>query len=319
MKKILCVGLATLDTLVQGVSSDLMEVDGTTASAFETSTGGDALNNAVHLASLGIDTYLVCCLGNDLAAKTIQTDLNQYGIHTEWITQTDKAQTSTPLVLIDKQNERHLLRMPTNANHLLSEEMVTDEMLRQVDHLHIGSINVLTSLDGAPLARLLKRAHEFGLTTSIDAKYDKSGKYKEKAQDVLEECDIFIPSFDEAKMYAQSDSIDDILSFFSKHPFQYFGVKLGKEGVILTDFHETITIPSFCDTQVVDTTGAGDAFMGGFLAGYLKGYDLETCGAIASAQSSSVLTSIGAHKKPYQWDENIAMVLKKNYSLKKRD
>ena len=162
---------------------------------------------------------------------------------------------------------------------------------------------MLPMLDGKPLAKLFAKAHESGITTSMDASFDKDGLWFERIKDVLPNCDIFIPSLQEASQYAGSCDLDVITRFFSRYPLKYFGVKLGEKGVYVTDFKETHHLPSFYRQKPVDTTGAGDAFFAGFLAGYIKGMDLLSCAALGSAQSSSVLRAAGANRSSGNYKE----------------
>ena len=100
---------------------------------------------------------------------------------------------------------------------------------------------------------------------------------------------------------------------------KYFGIKLGAQGVYVTDFKQSYQMPSLYQGKPVDTTGAGDAFFAGFLAGYIKGYDLPSCAAIGSAQSASVMRGIGANKTAGDWNDACDLLQQAGYVLKKGD
>jgi len=70
-------------------------------------------------------------------------------------------------------------------------------------------------------------------------------------------------------------------------------VKLGEDGCYITDGSKEIAVPSF-KVEVVDTTGAGDAFNAGFLYGFLKGKDLEECGRLGNLVASRCIQKLGA-------------------------
>jgi sugar/nucleoside kinase (ribokinase family) len=68
----------------------------------------------------------------------------------------------------------------------------------------------------------------------------------------------------------------------------------------------------------VDTTGAGDAFIAGFVAGWLKGYDIPSCAAIGSAQSYSVLKAVGANKSAGSWSDAVNLLKENQIILHER-
>ena len=211
-----------------------------------------------------------------------------------------------------------MIRVPGNGNHSFKEEMVTDELISSARHLHLASANVLKSLDGKPLGRLFERAHAAGLTTSLDASYDREGNWMKNIEDALHHCDIFIPSMQEAAIYAGTDDPEEICRMFSKYPLQVFGIKLGEKGVLVTDFHETWTLPSLYKGIPVDTTGAGDAFLAGFVSAWLKGYDIPSSAYAGSAQAYSVLGAAGANTSAGTWEDAVKLLGDNQITLRMR-
>ncbi len=316
MIDITCAGIATWDTLFTGVELDLMNMDGQTATGYVSSSGGDAVNASITLARLGCSVNLMGCVGDDANANRIEEVVKKEGIHS-YLFHHPEANTAAPCILVDTNGERHLLRVPHNGNTYFNRSMIDETVLANSKHLHVASVNMLPSLDGEPLAQLFQKAHQLGMTTSMDASGDHSGQWFEKIKDVIQHCDIFIPSFQEAKMYADSEDLDEIVHFFSKYPLKYFGIKLGKEGVLVTDFKETYILPSLYDGVPVDTTGAGDSFFAGFLAGYIKGYDLRSCALIGSAQAASVMKEVGANLSAGNWQMVLDLIKEKKEVLRK--
>lgn len=314
MYDIVCAGIVTWDTLFSGISKDLMNMDGVTARGYISASGGDAVNAGISLAKLGCRTAVMGCAGTDSFAQRIENDLKTAGADS-YLYKDSRIRTAAPVILVDEAGERHLVRVPGNGNTMFSREMMNDMVLFNTRHLHIASVNMLPKLDGKPLAKLFQQAHDHGITTSMDASGDKSGEWFAKIKDVIPHCDIFIPSFQEARMYAGSDDLTEITRFFSQFHLKYFGIKLGAEGVYVTDFKEEYTLPSLYEGIPVDTTGAGDSFFAGFLAGYLKGYDLRGCALIGSAQAALVMRSYGANVSAGTWDEVTALIQQKGEIL----
>ena len=314
---VLCAGLATFDMLVAPVSLDIMTSDGTVAEEVRTGSGGDAVNSAISMAKLGVRVCVSGCVGADSFADRIQADLERAGASAEGLVRDSALFTNSPIVLLDSNGERHIIRTAKGGTRFFNLSHIPDHLLASAKHLHIASVNMLPKLDGAPLAELFARAHALGMTTSMDASFDKEGLWMKKIEDVLPNCDIFIPSLQEASKYAGSDSIEEITACFSRFHLKYFGIKLGAQGVYVTDFKHSYRMPSLYQGKPVDTTGAGDAFFAGFLAGYIKGYDLPSCAALGSAQSASVMRGIGANQTAGNWEDARALLEQAGYTLKK--
>ena len=316
---VVCVGIATWDTLLTGISKDLMEIDGILATDYLACSGGDAVNAAINMAPLGTSVTLCALLGEDTAGDMVINELKNNGVDTTYLTRKTDVHTSSPVLLVDEQGERHIIRVPQNGNQYFTKDMISEEVLHKSSHLHFASANMLHRLDGKPLGELFRKAHTLGLTTSMDASYDRNGKWMQNIEDALQNCDIFIPSLQEASVYARTDNLDEICNFFSKYPLQCFGIKLGEKGVLLTDFKETIQLDTLYKGKPVDTTGAGDAFLAGFVAAWLRGYDMESCGYFGSAQSYSVLQAPGASVSAGGLSDAMELLKRNGIQLKKRD
>lgn len=312
---ILCAGLATFDTLMSPVSVDLMSSDGAMAESVITGSGGDAVNTAISLAKLGTSVCIAACVGDDPFADIIEADLKCAGVRTDGLWRDRTLSTNSPVVLIDPDGNRHIIRTAKGGNRSFSRYHIPDTLLTRAKHIHIASINMLPELDGFPLAGLFETAHKLGITTSMDSSYDKEGLWMERIKDVLTNCDIFIPSMQEASNYAGSSDLDEITNCFSHYSLKYFGVKLGKSGVYVTDFREKHYLPSFYQHKPIDTTGAGDAFFAGFLAAYTRGLDLRSCAVLGSAQSASVLRSAGANRSSGNFSEAEQCIKENGYFL----
>ena len=93
---------------------------------------------------------------------------------------------------------------------------------------------------------------------------------------------------------AQRSDIYGIIEEFRKFPLKIFGIKLGKEGCILTDFKEQVRLPAYPGIRVMDTTGAGDTFNASFLYGVSRGWTLRECAEFANAAAARAIGFMGA-------------------------
>jgi sugar/nucleoside kinase (ribokinase family) len=270
-------------------------------------TGGDALNVAVNLAKLGIDAGIAGVVGDDAAGRDITAKLKAAGVNCENVSISEKNQTSTCIILCEKSGERHFLYYG-KCNHEFSEPMISDEALSKISILNVGSAMALESLDGEGLTKLFWRAKRLGVTTTLDLTHDSSGKWLKKVEGAFEYTDVFIPSLVEAKALTGLDGPEAMAEFMRKYKLKIFGVKLGELGCYITDFKEAKTVPAFFCGDVVDTTGAGDAFMSGFICGLLKGFGPFDSAKLGAAAANFCIRHLGAtgHMPGYETLKNFA-------------
>ena len=107
--KIVIAGAAVLDVLACPVDASVFETGSLPAETTAMTTGGDAMNEACVLASLGADVRLVSKLGMDFAGDLILGRCRRLGMDTEYILQTPELPSSINLVLVDQKGERHFV------------------------------------------------------------------------------------------------------------------------------------------------------------------------------------------------------------------
>jgi len=291
--EVLSAGLIVSDIIVHPVDSGIFDVDTQVLENVTYATGGDALNVAVNLAKLGIDTGIAGVIGKDGSGDNILSKLESIGLNCDNIIKSEKNPTSTCVVLCEKSGERHFLYYGKTNDELI-ESMIPDEVLSQIKILNIGSAMALAGLDGDGMAELFKRAKKYGVTTMFDVTHDSQGKWIEKVEKAFEYTDVFIPSYVEAKMITGYEKPEEMAEFMKKYNLKIFGVKLGAQGCYITDFKKNAIVPALPCDEIVDTTGAGDAFIAGFICGLLKGFGHIDCAKLGSAVSNYCIRHFGA-------------------------
>ena len=94
---------------------------------------------------------------------------------------------------------------------------------------------------------------------------------------------------------------EDALHFIAEH-CEIAVVKVGPKGAFIQRGKEIVTVPPM-EADVVDTTGAGDMWAAGFLAGLVRGKDLMTCGTMGTLLASNIIEVIGAKMDDQRWNE----------------
>ena len=283
------------DIPLRPTPANIMEQDSVVIDPVEFHTGGDALTVAVVLAKMGEDVTLVSNIGDDEHGRFVCEELKKNGVRTDCIKTLKGYTTATSYQLIEADGQRHFL-VDNKINSLQKSKDASDEEISKADIVFFGSALAIKGMNDGEIADLFKRAHSLGKITAMDAAVcdpDEEDRKMDLLKKTLPHTDIFIPSYEEASYLAMKTDVMEIINEFRQFPFKVFGVKLGAEGCILTpDFEQYVRVRPY-PVKVVDTTGAGDCFMGGFLSAYMKGWSLKKCAEFGSAVSAFGISAIG--------------------------
>jgi ribokinase len=226
--------------------------------------------------------------GRDSFGDYVLGQLAAAGVDTGGLRRSEAA-TAATVVLVRSGGERLFLhRIGCGAEVDISP----DELVRECAgfaHYH------LASPFGLPLLRprqpeLLRRAREAGLTTSIDTHWDSSGLWLEDLAPCLPHTDILFANEDEAHMLAGDGDPGVVLRGAGARAVV---VKLGARGCAVFTEEGEVRCPAY-EVPAVDTTGAGDCFVGGFLAALAKGADYAAAARFANAVAALSIQRLGA-------------------------
>ncbi|MGI6004717.1 MAG: carbohydrate kinase family protein [Christensenellales bacterium] len=295
MKKVLSVGTVVYDVPISPVGLDFMDHRQVAIRSVRSATGGGGLSGAVSLSQLGHDVSLVGIVGNDAPGDAVLQRLTSMGVNTCYIIRREDLYTAYSVVLVDPTGERHIVHYPGGNIHFTGD-LVTDDMFEEADHFHRTNLGGMPLIDGEEAVRLMRRAKAHGCTTSMDViKFSGDGAPIDRLIPILPYCDIFMPSDYEAEQYTGLSDPLEMKAFFRPYGLKIFGVKLGAKGIFVTDFHDDVFLPPMLRGNPVDTTGAGDSAIAGFVAGYLDGWSLHDCAALAMANAAQIVGALGAN------------------------
>ncbi|MDZ7373034.1 MAG: carbohydrate kinase family protein [candidate division KSB1 bacterium] len=303
---VVCLGLMLTDILAQPLRrvpdpGRLELVD-----RIEMHTGGCALNTGLALARLGARVAMMGLVGEDGFGDFVLQEIRRANADWRSVRRTNAAGTSATVVLVSPEGERSFVHT-LGANALLSLEHVDFDVIARSRLLHIGSVGLLPALDGEPMAQVLRRARELGVSTSLDTVWDPMGRWLRIVEPCLPYVDLFLPALHEARAITGLEDPEAIARFFLNRGPKVVAVKMGDQGCLVTDGQQWIREPAYA-VNVVDTTGAGDAFVAGFLMGWLKAWPLQKVAQFANAVGAMCVTAIGATQGVRSLEETLAFM-----------
>jgi sugar/nucleoside kinase (ribokinase family) len=311
-KPVVCVGILVADVVGYPLrtfpdAGRLVVVD-----AMELHTGGCATNAATGLARLGVPVEVVGRVGNDLFGDFMLRQLNDRGIGARGVSRAAEVGTSATMVMVDADGERRFVHY-SGANARLTLDDVDQAMIEGAAILHVAGALVLPGLDGEPMAELLQRARAAGVTTFLDVVWDDTGRWMELLGPSLPHTDYFVPNLAEARAMlglepGGAGEPEDVARALLDRGVGTVALKMGADGcLVMAGSGEVLRVPAF-EVDVVDTTGAGDAFAAGFITGVLRGWPLDRTARFANAVGALCVTGLGAAGGVRSLDETLAFV-----------
>jgi sugar/nucleoside kinase (ribokinase family) len=256
------------------------------------SIGGCAANVAIDLRRLGVSTGVVGCVGQDAFGRFIIDTLAAAGVDVEGIRELTDAETSGTLIINVRGEDRRFIHA-VGANARLSPAEIPLARVRAAKVLYVGGYLLMPALEGQPLAGLFREARAAGVKTVLDIVMPGAGNHLEKLAAVLAETDVFLPNHDEA---AALTGLADPLQQAERFAALGAGavvITCGGAGSVLVAGHQRLRAGVY-PLDHKGSTGAGDAFDAGFIAGMLAGEDLAGCLRWGSAVGASCVRSVSA-------------------------
>ncbi|HOV21379.1 MAG TPA: carbohydrate kinase family protein [bacterium] len=300
-KKVLCIGIIVGDFLVKPVRKMPEKGKLNLVDRAELHIGGCAANTGIDLKKLGCNVAIIGKVGNDNLGKFLINKLKEEGIDTDGIKITDEINTSGTSVLVYPDGERSFLHS-IGANSKLRIEDIDFDNMKNFHILHIAGTFVMPEFDGRPTEETLKKAKEMGLITVLDTVWNAEVEHLSLIEGTLKYIDYFLPSYEEAKVIAGKENVEEIGDFLLSKGVRNVGIKMGEKGSYIVNSKERHYFPAL-NVDVVDTTGAGDGYVAGFITGIVNNYNFEKCGLLANVVGAKITTSVGATSGIISWDD----------------
>jgi len=305
-------GSCVADVLVRPIRLDVPFGDGKAIEVdpIEVSTGGIVPNSGIALARLGMKVAALGYLGKDEWAAMIRRRLAAEGIDTGGLLAHPTVGTTTAIVLIDAHGRRSFAYCP-GATEQLSAPALREhlDLFAQSRMALIGYYALLPNLEH-DLPEVLGAIRERGCRTALDSAGD--GGRIEPLDRILPHLDVYVPSHAEAARQTGQDDPKRILEMYRDcGAGGLLGVKLGAEGALLSpaagQYVKIDPVPP--PGPVVDTTGAGDCFYAGLVAGLLKGMSIAGAGRLAAACGAVCVTAKGATAAALDYTETARLAM----------
>ena len=247
---------------------------GTEQGSYIRNAGGAPANVAIAAARNGLNAGMYCKVGNDDFGKFLIKTLEENHVTPLSPELCDEATTTMAFVSLTEDNERSFTfaRKP-GADMMLDKSEIKDEDLKDCKILLAGSCSMSAGKAVEATEYAMKRAHELGALVGYDINYrnlmwhDDKQACADKVKEILPYVDLLKISDEEVDMVGGHDNV---LALMKEYDIAVVILTLGKDGAECFFNGDSFVTPGYKADYVADTTGAGDAFWGGFLSRVLN-------------------------------------------------
>jgi len=260
------------------------------------------------MARLGKRTALSAKVGDDAFGRMVREKVAEAGVDVGGVRLDARLPTAISVVMINPKGDRTFL-FQSGALPAYSIEDVDETLVRRARHVNFGSFFAHPFMDRGGAGELFRLAHACGATTSADVTHDGDGLGLAGIRDSLRDIDYFFPSYAEGRhLTGETDPerIADVL--LRETGDKTIVLKMGEGGCYVRSQGRGFYSAAFV-AAAVDTTGAGDNFVAGFLTGLSNGWPLEECADFANATAGFSVRYVGA-TTPEMSPENVREFMK---------
>jgi sugar/nucleoside kinase (ribokinase family) len=251
--------------------------------------GGSGAIFACGAAKLGLRVAFAGVVGDDMFGRFMCDQLQAHGIDTSAVAVLPERSTGVTVVMSGREDRAMLTFAGTTGD--LRRSVIGTDVLSRTRHIHVSSYFLQRAL--APeLPALFREARDGEATTSLDPNWDPSGMWDNGLMALLPEVDVFLPNEVEALSMARISVVEDAIARLRSSGAGTVVVKTAGQGAVAAQAGHAVAVAGI-PAQVVDSTGAGDSFDAGFLAGFLGGQPLRRCMEIGNACGALSTRGIG--------------------------
>lgn len=301
---VVCVGPQIIDVLIRPVTAIPAGQGGLLLDDARITAAGTAAGTAVDLVKLGAQAFSIGAIGNDTAGRLLRLLFEEHGVDGSRLVVKADEQTSTTVLPIRPNGERPSMHL-AGATASLTADDIDWELIADADVLHVGGPDALGEFGIDVVPRLLRFAREHDTTTTVDL---LRSQVAANLLDVLAEAwpyvDYFLPNDDQLRNLTGIENLHSAGRAMCKRGVGTVAVTAGADGSFLITNGDIEHIPAI-PTQVVDTTGCGDAYTAGLIVGLLRGWSPGLAGRLGTASASLVAQGLGSDAGIVDFDSTL--------------
>ncbi|MBB2913757.1 sugar/nucleoside kinase (ribokinase family) [Streptosporangium becharense] len=288
---VVTLGVHIVDVLARPVESIPAGQDTHVLEQIRVTAAGTAAGTAVGLAALGVPVASMGAVGDDELGDLLFMIMERRGVDVSGLVRKAGEQTAASILPIRPDGGRPSFHVP-GANLTLSVADVARERVVGAKVVHLGGMDVTWGLHDPAFFALLQEARAAGTIVTMDLLSNLPDLVR-GARSFLPYVDYLLPNEEQALAMSGAGDVEKAArTLLAEGPAAVL-VTLGAQGSLVADASGTARVPAL-DVPVVDTTGCGDAYCAGFVAGLVDGLDVAGSARLGTALAARVAGGLGS-------------------------
>ena len=296
-------GATNVDLLYQGMERIPDVGEELYCKDFDLQLGGGLPATLINLGRLGIETKIATELGTDIFSEFAKNKFLQNGVEPTNLYEGDKIPLNITSAIILPKDRTFF----TYGKGSIEADDNAKEKFFQ-----IAKDSKITMMQLGGFLDVYKKLHKVGTKLVLDTGWDDDMSF-EKFADYLEIADYYTPNQKEAKKISNTSTPEEAAQALTKY-FDNVVIKVDKDGCIGIDENGSFFVPSIDEFKNVDSTGAGDAFLSGFMYGLFYDKPLKECVLLGNITGGKAVTKVGA-LSAYNTEQELLNYLEKYKSF----
>jgi sugar/nucleoside kinase (ribokinase family) len=291
MARIGCAGILVKDTFCGPLKAlpapgELVAID-----TFKTKVGGCAANVAIDLRKQNQSVELVGCVGQDAAGAYLAEELQAAQVNCDQLAYTDEYPTSeTVILLVEGEDRRYLHSFGANQAFKVSD--IDRDWVAALDLFYLGGLFAMPAIVADELGALLAFARAQKVITVVDVVLPTGFQRAGEVERLLPHIDWFLPNDGEAAALTGKANPQEAILHFRSRGARDIIVTQGEQGSLAVCGNECWRCSAY-PGQMVDPSGAGDAFASGLITGLANGWAFSRSLPYASLLGASATWMVG--------------------------
>ena len=270
------------------------------AETFTRSVAGDSLNIIVAASRLGTNTGYITKLGNDPFEAYLLDTFTSEGIDTSHVLSSDGFNAVHFVTVMPDGDREFVYYRAGSAPSTIKPEELNPEYISEAKIMHCSGIaQAISPSSRATVLAAAQIAQLNGVPVSYDPNYRHQlwspSEAKEAMEELMPYVDIFLPSAPaDSKVLFETENPEKVIQEANRRGVGTVVVTLGEDGALIGAEDEVVQLDPMPAGSVIDTTGAGDSFKGGFIHGFLEGKSIAESALIGNVCAGITITGRGA-------------------------
>ena len=288
--------VAVGEVLADIISADLVP-SFREADEFKRYFGGSPANITMNVSSLGANAALISKVGTDGIGEYLTEKLITGGVDVSGVVKSKEHNTSIVMVTQSKESPDFIAYR--DAEKYIEIEDIKKDIVANTKIVHLSTFALSAPVTRKTLVKVIELAEKKDKIISLDPNYrpqlwEGTEDGPQFIKDLLAKVDIVKPSLDDAEaLFGPGYSPQEYINQFHDLGVELVILTLGADGVLISNPKKGLKLDTYA-AEVVDTTGAGDAFWSGLYASLVDGDKLETAIKVGNATAALALQQVGA-------------------------